>query len=122
MNIETSIPVGLTAARIQRANPAIDEEAANTLAAELHEIVSLARLFFSVHPNLDETALNEEADLVLTLLNTAVNVWPVDEDAAASESMWMAGQFIALGADEVFDRFLRVCARITPELAFDLGI
>ena len=67
------IPVGLTAARIQRANPAIGEDAAKALAAELHEIVGLLHKFYSVHPNPDESAMDEEADVVDTVMRTAVN-------------------------------------------------
>lgn len=114
------VPVGLTAARIQRANPAINEETADALAIKLHEIIALARCFYSVHPDPDNAALSKEADLVLTLLNTAVDVWPGGSNAAANESIWIAERFMSVGADEVYERYLRLCCKITPSLRADL--
>lgn len=119
-NVEISIPVGLTSARIARANPALSEETADALAVELHEIVALARCFYSVHPDPNGSALSEETDLVLTLLDTAVNVWPSNSGAAANESVWIMERLANLGADEPYTRYLKLCCNITPSLAVDL--
>ena len=42
-NIELSIPVDLTAARLRRANPRIDKETARQDAAVLHDIIAHVR-------------------------------------------------------------------------------
>lgn len=46
-NIELSIPADLTAAQILRANESIDEEAAQKLAAELHDIAACMQKAFA---------------------------------------------------------------------------
>ena len=111
-SVEIVIPVGLTAARIQRVNPAIGKEAAEALAVELHDIVGLLRKFYSVHPDPDESFPDEEADVVDTVMRTAVNVWPFHPDAGASESIWLFERFLMVGADKLYDRYLAVCSSV----------
>ena len=66
-----------------------------------------------MHPGPDESALDEEADVVDTILRTAVNVWPIDPDAGVREGIWLAERFMTVGAeDELYDRYLAVCSSV----------
>jgi hypothetical protein len=49
-NVERSVPVDLTAARIRRANPSIDEETAREDVAVLHDIIACVRQAYAAHP------------------------------------------------------------------------
>jgi hypothetical protein len=109
-NIELSIPDDLTAAQIIRASPSINEEAAQKLAAELHDIVACMQKAFALQPpNLPI----EESDAIQTVLRTAVGIWPADMHAAADESMWVAEQITRAeeitGANDLYKRYLSVC-------------
>ena len=119
--VEITIPVGLTAARIQRANPEIDEKAADDLAVELHEIVGWVRKFYTVVPAIERVAASEEVDLVDTMMRAAVDVWPADPGAAANEGIWVFERLDSVDAVELYERYLALCCRISPELAGDLG-
>ena len=55
------------AARIRRANPSIDKEAARELAAELHDIVASAR---------ERCSAAEESDLIQTMMREIVDDRP----------------------------------------------
>jgi hypothetical protein len=66
-DIKLTIPVGLTAACIQRTNPSIGVDEANKLAAELHYIVySYSCLFAARPPDSPGEHASDEADAVLT--------------------------------------------------------
>jgi hypothetical protein len=105
-DIELRIPVELTASRIE-GHAQISAEAANQLAIELHAIVADYRQLFALRPPCDHYAEFEETDVVETILRTAVDVWPSDEDAAADESMWLFERFSAVDGDELYERYLR---------------
>jgi hypothetical protein len=112
-NIELSIPAELTAAQIRRGNPSIDEETAQKLAAELHDIVARIKKGFALQP---PDLPIEESDAIQTLLRTAVGIWPKDEDAAANESVWAMEQITRAGqltgADDLYKSYLRVCDKV----------
>jgi hypothetical protein len=110
-DIELKIPVELTASRIER-RASISAEAANQLAIELHAIVANYRQLFALRPPCDHYTPSEETDVVETILRTAVDVWPSDEDAVAAESMWLFERFDAVDGDELYDRYLRLCDKI----------
>jgi hypothetical protein len=108
-NIELSIPADLTAAQIIRANPSIDEEAAQKLAAELHDIAACMQKAFALQPS---DLPIEDSDAVQTMLRTAVGFWPADKDAWANESVWVMEQ-ITRGRDHGREGSLReVLARV----------
>ena len=108
-DIELSIPIDFTAIQIRRANASITEETAQTLAAELHDIISSARKLYSVQPSPKSNAKCEEIDVVETLRRTAVNVWPADQRRAANESCWLMERLTDVGGDELYVRYLRLC-------------
>ena len=120
-DIELRIPVELTASRIER-RASISAEAANQLAIELHAIVADYRQLFALRPPCDHYAPSEETDVVETILRTAVDVWPLDKDAAASESMWLAACFSTVDGDELYERFLRLCCKISGTDLADVGL
>jgi len=110
-DIQLTIPVELTAARIQR-RASISAEAAHWLAIELHDIVAAYRQLFSVRPPCDGYAETEETDVVETMLRTAGDVWPSDQDAAEIEGIWLSEKFDAVDGDEPYVRYLRVVDKI----------
>jgi hypothetical protein len=52
------------------------------------------------------------------ILRAAVDIWPLDKDAAAGESMWLAERLAAVDGDELYDRYLRLFDKINGT---DLG-
>lgn len=112
-NIELSIPADLTAAQIIRASPSIDEEAAQKLAAELHDIAACMQKAFALQPS---DLPIEDSDAVQTMLRTAVGFWPADKDAWANESVWVMEQITRaeeiMGANDLYERYLRVCGMV----------
>jgi hypothetical protein len=40
-------------------------------------------------------------------------MWPLDENAVADESCWIYEQFARVDADELYERYLRVCDKST---------
>jgi hypothetical protein len=112
-NIELSIPADLTAAQILRANESIDEEAAQKLAAELHDIAACMQKAFALQPS---DLPIEDSDAVQTMLRTAVGFWPADKDAWANESVWVMEQITRaeeiMGANDLYERYLRVCGMV----------
>jgi hypothetical protein len=119
-DIELKIPVELTVSRIQR-RASISADAAHQMATELHEIAAGYRQLFALRPPCDAYAESEETDVVETILRTAVDVWPLDKDAAASESMWPAERFSAVDGDELYERYLRLFDKINGTDLADLG-
>jgi hypothetical protein len=111
-DIELRIPVELTTARIQRANPSLAEHAVYELAVELHKSVGFVLKLYSVRPTCESYAESEETDLVDTILRTAVDMWPRDKDTAARESIWVAECFMAVDGDELYERYLLLCDKI----------
>jgi hypothetical protein len=113
-DIELKIPVELTMAHIQRANPEIDEAEAETLATELHAIIDAVRQLHQARPLSDDGAHpSDEVDLALTMWCTALDRWPQDEGAAANESVWTMERLSAIGDDEsLYERFLNISYRI----------
>ena len=110
-DIELRIPVELTAMRIQ-GHARISAEAAHALAIELHGIVGAYRQLFAVRPPCDSFVDNEETDVVETILRTAVDVWPLDDDEIVVESIWLFERFSAVDDDELYERYLRVFDKI----------
>jgi hypothetical protein len=119
-DIELRIPVELTASRIQR-RASISEEAAHQMAIELHRLVADYRQLFALRPPCEACTASEETDVVETILRTAVDVWPLDEDASAAESMWLAERFSAVDGDEFYDRYLRLFDKINGTDIAELG-
>ena len=66
-DIELSIPIDFTAIQIRRANASITEETAQTLAAELHDIIGSVRKLYPVQPFPKSNAKCEEIDVVETV-------------------------------------------------------
>jgi hypothetical protein len=112
-SIELSIPPELTAAYIERINSSIDKAEADTLAAELHDIVRLYRQLFLVRPpNCGEHA-SEEVDMSLTLWRTALDLWPSGDAASAGERVWLVERLEAVGDDGALRRrYLELADRI----------
>ena len=50
--------------------------------------------------------------LLQTLLRTAVNFWPSDDAAAASESIWLMERLTFVGGHELYLRYMRLSDRI----------
>jgi hypothetical protein len=120
-DIELKISIELTASRIQE-RARISAEAAHQMAIELHGIVVAYRQLFAVRPPpYDDYAESEETDVIETILRTAVDVWPSDEDAAASESVWLYDALSHVDGDELHDRYLRLCDQINGTDLADLG-
>jgi hypothetical protein len=119
-DIELRIPVELTALRIE-GHSHISAEAANQLAIELHAIVADYRQLFALRPPCDHYEPCEEIDVVETILRTAVDIWPSDEDEVAGESMWLFERFDAVDGDELYERYLRLCDKINGTDLADLG-
>jgi hypothetical protein len=114
--ITITIPLGLTASRIERANPSIDKATAQVLALELHELVGLVRKSCHVRPLGGDYAASEVTDLAETVYRTALNVWPADRHAGDLESIWIAERFIVIDAEDgLYDRYLDVCSKISGE-------
>jgi hypothetical protein len=104
------IPVTLTAARIIR-HGKVDEAEALALAEELHRIVHDYVDLLSVRAP-DHYPLSDEftkADMIDTILRTALGVWSADEGA---ESAWICDQFSRVDGDELHERYLRICDAI----------
>lgn len=120
-DIELRIPVALTALRIE-GHSQVSAEAANQLAIELHAIVADYRQLFALRPPCDHYEPCEETDMVETILRTAVNIWPSDQAAAAHESMWLFERFDAVDGDELYERFLRLCCKISGTDLADVGL
>jgi hypothetical protein len=118
-DIELKIPVELTAWRIE-GHARITAEAARPMAIELHAIIAAYRQLFVLRPPGDYYTEFEETDVVETILRTAINVWPSDEDAAAHENMWLFERFSAVDGDELYDRYLRLCDKINGTDLADL--
>ena len=66
-------------------------------------------------------AASEETDVIETILRTAVDVWPRDEGAVGSESVWLAERFMAVDGDELYDRYLRLFDKINGTNFADLA-
>jgi hypothetical protein len=96
------------AARIRRANPSIDKEAARELAAELHDIVASAR---------ERCSAAEESDLIQTMMREIVDDRPPGDaaayDAGASASMYLAVMLTDPDSPEdLYLRYMRLFDRI----------
>jgi hypothetical protein len=109
--IELRIPVELTASQIQ-GRASVSAEAARQMAIELHGIVAAYRQLFAVRPPCESFVDNEETDVVETILRTAVDVWPLDDDEIVVESIWLFERFSAVDDDELYERYLRVFDKI----------
>jgi hypothetical protein len=64
---------------------------------------------------------NEETDVVETILRTAVDVWPLDDDEIVVESIWLFERFSAVDGDELYERYLRLFDRINGTNFTDLA-
>jgi hypothetical protein len=109
----TSDPIGpadLTAARIRRANPSIDKEAARELAAELHDLVACVQGRCAAQPK--PYPEFEASDLIQTLARTVIDDRPPGDGAAATDSMWVWEWVTSLCGDELYLRYMRLFDRI----------
>jgi hypothetical protein len=104
-DIDLRIPVELTASRIQ-GHAQISAEAARQMAIELHGIIAAYRQLFAVRPPYESFVEHEETDVVETILRTAVDVWPLDGDEVAYESVWLFERFSAVDGAELYERYL----------------
>jgi hypothetical protein len=112
-SIQLTIPADLTTAQIRRVNPSINEETAQELAAELHDIVACVQRYFAAPPcNWPFPAALVESDVIQTVLRTAVDFWPSDQSAAAGESVWVMEMLDSAGGDELYLRYLRLYDRV----------
>jgi hypothetical protein len=118
-DIELRIPVALTATRI-RGRASVSAETAHQMAIELHGIVAAYRQLFAVRPPCGYFVDNEETDVVETVLRTAVDVWPLDGDDVAYESVWLFERFSAVDGDELYERYLRLFDKINGTNFADL--
>ena len=91
------------------------------MAIELHGIVTDYRQLFALRPPSDHYGLSEETDVIETILRTAVDVWPSDEDAVAAESIWLFERFDAVDGDELYERYLRLSDKINGTDLAELG-
>ena len=83
-------------------------ETAHQMAIELHGIVGRYRQLFAVRPPCSCFVDNEEADVVETILRTAVDVLPRDGDARRRKSEWLYERFSEVDGDELYERYLRL--------------
>ena len=111
-NIELSIPADLTAAQIRRANPEINEETAQELAGELHDMVGCIQRSCAARSCEESSIAFEEIDVIETLLRTAVGIWPSDSGAVANESIWMMEMLRLAGGHELYLRYMRLSDRV----------
>jgi hypothetical protein len=92
-NLEFSIPVEQTALQIFQSNGSLDEETAQALAVELHEIVSCMQkaleLKLSAGPR---QVFTESADAALTVLRSGVGFRRLDDADHQAEGFWVAGE------------------------------
>jgi hypothetical protein len=119
-DIDLRIPVELTASRIQ-GHAQISAEAARQMAIELHGIIAAYRQLFAVRPPYESFVEHEETDVVETILRTAVDLWPLDGDEIAYESVWLFERFSAVDGDELYERYLRVFDKINGTNFADLA-
>ena len=113
-DIDLRITVEFTATMIIRCSVIKDEATARALALELHEIIGLFRGFYSARPPYEHELLEkmpdleeiEETDLVLAIWRTAFDI------SAFLEGEWLYDQFERVGADELYERYLRLCDKI----------
>jgi hypothetical protein len=87
----------------------------------LHAIIAAYRQLFAVRPPCESFVDNEETDVVETILRTAVDVWPLDGDEIAHESVWLFERFSAVDGDELYERYLRLFDRINGTNFADLA-
>ena len=99
-------PADLVAARIRRANPSIDKEAARELAAELHDIVACVRA--SPSP----PGISTRTTSIQTMTHAIIDDRPPSDGAAANDSIWVMEWLTELGGDELYLRYMRLFDRI----------
>jgi hypothetical protein len=120
IDIDLNLTVEFTATMIIRCNVIKDEPKARALALELHEIIELFRRFYSVRPPYEGELLKELSDLeeiegtdlVLMIWRTAFDIYPKTESMALLEGEWLDYQFGRIGADELYERYMRLCDKI----------
>jgi hypothetical protein len=119
-DIDLKITVEFTGTMIIRCDVIKDEAQAHALALELHEVIGIFRGLYSVRPPYQRELLEkmpdleeiEETDLVLAIWGTAFDICPTNERAALLEVDWLYDQFERIGADELYDRYMRLCDKI----------
>jgi hypothetical protein len=103
-------PADLTAARIRRANPSIEKEAARELATELHDIVACVQGRCAAQPK--PYPEFEASDLIQAMMREIVDDRPPGDGAAATDSMWVWEWVTSLCGDELYLRYMRLFDRI----------
>jgi hypothetical protein len=117
-DIKFTVPSGLTAAYIERINPAIGAAEANQLAVELHYIIyTYTSLFEARPPDSPREHASDLADATITLWRTALGLWVQDEDSGcAEESCWIADRLYTMDPTAALHlRWLRLCDRISDD-------
>ena len=109
-SIELSIQADLTAARLRRVNPSINEGTARELAAELHDIIACVQRHCAAQPR--PYPAFEESDVIQTLVRTVVDFSTSDKDAAADEGEWLRDMLSYLGGHELYLRYMRLSDRV----------
>jgi hypothetical protein len=51
-------------------------------------------------------------DFIFALIRCALDWWPQDDDTTASESVWVMEQFMHVGGDDLYKRWLRLTDKI----------
>jgi hypothetical protein len=112
-NVALGVPADLTAPRIRRANPWIDEETAREDAVALHHIITCVPQAYAIR---SLGWCGGEDDTIETILRTVVGVCPDDKGAAASEGEWLALQLWDVerltGGGDLYRKFLRICGHV----------
>jgi hypothetical protein len=114
-SIKIEIPVGLTAAYIERANSNLKPSEARELAAELHAIIADYRNLYSVRPPGEEGHASQETDAMLAMWSMALGMWEQTNGAKADQEdpgVWVMLAFDDIGGDELYQRWLKVGDRI----------
>jgi hypothetical protein len=128
--IKITVPIALTLAEIARANQEISDDEALKLAHELHDLIAAVQTAYIVRPPspavlaarmpredahlpYEDAVAFEVADLVDTLRRSVLGFLPSDWDEACSAGVWLMELLTDLGDDSLYDRYLRLCSRIS---------
>jgi hypothetical protein len=129
-NLKITVPVALTLAQIARANQDICDDEALKLAQELHALIDAVQTAYIVRPP-SPTALAarlpeehahlpyedaiafDVAEVVDTLRRSVLGFLPPDWNEACSAGEWLMERLTDLGDDSLYDRYLRLCSRIS---------
>ena len=109
-NVALSRPADLTAARIRRANPSINEETAREDAAIVYDIIAYVQQAYAI-PYAEWGG--EESDTIETILRTVAGVWSRGDSEWIMEQLTCAERL--LGRDDLYKGYLNVCGHVENE-------